>query len=235
MDKEQKNKIKNEEIKMIKDLLDKKIELERMRQKKTPCLKIIAFIFAGVAVLGFLAFSCYMMYVQSLTMETLLAVLLSFFSIVLSIMFYIQSEKASSSYYRSSYEIMKEVSVTLGKIEASFGEKLTHINEVLLKQDDKKIEVQKKIAEGEKEQKELETKLTKESSEKERLKLVEKLMQKTEENYELKQKLRNIQMHSKINDKMKMKREFFNELLKKDFKNKYINIHSFNETDLDID
>ena len=235
MDKEQKNKIKNEEIKMMKDLLDKKIELERMRQKKTPCLKIIAFIFAGVAVLGFLAFSCYMMYVQSLTMETLLAVLLSFFSIVLSIMFYIQSEKASSSYYRSSYEIMKEVSVTLGKIEASFGEKLTHINEVLLKQDDKKIEVQKKIAEGEKEQKELETKLTKESSEKERLKLVEKLMQKTEENYELKQKLRNIQMHSKINDKMKMKREFFNELLKKDFKNKYINIHSFNETDLDID
>ena len=151
-----------EEFEMLKELLEKKLELEKMKQKKTPAWKTITYIFVGLASIGFLAFCCYMMYKQSFTMETLLAVLLSFFSIALSIMFYIQSEKSSSAYYMRSYEIMKEVSVTLGKIEASFGEKLANINSSLEKFDRNKKEVEEKIEQSEKEQEEIKEKIAKE-------------------------------------------------------------------------
>lgn len=201
---------RKEELNLIKDLYDKELELEKLKQKNTPVWKIITFIFVGLAAIAFLAFACFMMYKQSFTMETLLAVLLSFFSIALSIMFYIQSEKSSSSYYTRSYEIMKEVSVTLGKIEASFGEKLTHINSSLEKFNRSKKEVVEKIEQGEKEQEKIKEKITKEKSEQERAKLLNELQLKTEENYRLKRKLdnmesmhkRDLQKHSEIREIM---------------------------------
>lgn len=192
-------KDKKKDYEMLKELFDKQIELEKMRQKKTPAWKIITLIFTGIASIAFLAFTCFMLYKQSFTMETLLAVLLSFFSIGLSIMFYIQSEKASSAYYMRSYKIMKEVSVALGKIEASFGEKLSNINSSLGKIERSKQAVEKEIEQKEQEQEEIKkqittnTKLTQTQKED----LLDKLQQASEENAALKTKLERLErMHT---------------------------------------
>ena len=211
--------MENKEI--LKELFDKQIELEKMQQKKTPAWKIITYIFVGLASVAFLAFCCYMMYKQSFTMETLLAVLLSFFSIALSIMFYIQSEKSSSAYYMRSYEIMKEVSVTLGKIEASFGEKLANINSSIEKFDRNKKEVEEKIEQAEKEQEEIKEKIVKEKSEEQKLKLLDDLEEKTKENLHLRRKLdrieemrkREFQRHSEIREKVAFQENMINELM----------------------
>lgn len=232
---------RREELGLIKELFDKELELERLKQKNTPAWKIITFIFIGLAATAFLAFACFMMYKQSFTMETLLAVLLSFFSIALSIMLYIQSEKSSSSYYTRSYEIMKEVSVTLGKIEASFGEKLTHINSSLEKFNRDKKEVEEKIEQGEREQEQIKEKITKEKlTKQERTKLFEELQSITEENYRLKRQLdrmesmhrRDIQRHSEIREKMLSQENMLQKLMRDKNVRNYI-IHGQIEDDTD--
>jgi len=224
----------------LKEIFDKQIELEKMRQKKTPAWKIITLIFTGIASIAFLAFTCFMLYKQSFTMETLLAVLLSFFSIGLSIMFYIQSEKSSSAYYMRSYEIMKDVSVALGKIEASFGEKLSNINSSLGKIERSKQEVEKEIEQKEQEQKEIRkeittnTKLTQSQKED----LLNKLQQASEENTMLKRKLDRLEvMHSHdMQRRIEMEQKFIaqNHMINKlnnniDLRNRYINIRNEND------
>lgn len=184
------NEEKNKDYEMLKDLLDKQLEIERAKQKRTPAWKVVIYIFIGILTTGFFAFSCFMMYNQSFTMETLLAVLLSFFSIALSIMFYIQSEKSSSTYYIRSYEIMKDVSVALGKIETGFGEKLSNIKEHMAKIEIQKEEMEDKLEQGEREEKDIKTKITEPKiSADERKKLVEELQEKTRENQELRNRL----------------------------------------------
>ena len=184
------NEEKNKDYEMLKDLLDKQLEIERAKQKRTPAWKVVIYIFIGILTTGFFAFSCFMMYNQSCTMETLLAVLLSFFSIALSIMFYIQSEKSSSTYYMRSYEIMKDVSVALGKIETGFGEKLSNIKEHMAKIEIQKEEMEDKLEQGEREEKDIKTKITEPKiSADERKKLVEELQEKTRENQELRNRL----------------------------------------------
>lgn len=236
-------KNKKEEFEMLKELLGKQLELEKMKQNKTPAWKIITYIFVGFASVAFLAFSCYMMYMQSFTMETLLAVLLSFFSIALSIMFYIQSEKSSSSYYIRSYEIMKEVSVTLGKIEASFGEKLANINSSLEKFDRNKKEVEEKIEQGEKEQEEIKEKIAKEKlTEQQRTDLLNELQSKTEENFKLKRQLdrmeylhkRDMQKHFEIRERMESQENIINELMNNRHVRNYIMHKHDNDSDIDI-
>ncbi len=235
-------KNQQEKIELLKELFDKEIELEKMKKDKTPAWKIITFIFVGLASISFLAFSCYMMYMQSFTMETLLAVLLSFFSIALSIMFYIQSEKSSSSYYIHSYEIMKEVSVTLGKIEASFGEKLANISSNLEKFDRSKREVQEKIEQGEKEQEEIKEKIAKAKlTEQQRTDLLNELQSKTEENYRLRRELdrmenmhkRDMQRHSEIRERMVSQENLINELMNNRKIRNYL-MHEHNISDSEI-
>ncbi len=235
-------KNQKEEMELLKELFDKQLEIEKMKQEKTPAWKIIAFIFVGLAAILFLAFSCYMMYMQSFTMETLLAVLLSFFSIALSIMFYIQSEKSSSSYYIRSYEIMKEVSVTLGKIEASFGEKLANISSNLEKFDRNKKEVQEKIEQGEKEQEEIKEKIAKEKlTEQQRTDLLNELQSKTEENFRLRRQLermesmhrRDMQRHSEIRERMLSQENLINELMNnRKSRNYFMHEHNINDSDI---
>ena len=178
-----------EDYEAIKLLFDKQIELAKLKHKGTPIWKILLLIFAGISAVSFLLFVCYMMYKQSFTMETLLTVLLSFFSIILSIMFFIQSEKSSSSYYMKSYEIMKDVSVLLGKIEAGFGEKLTEIKTNIDKMEHKTAQIQTKLEQGEKEEEEIKNKLKTEKSDKEREKLVDDFQEKIQENAKLKRQL----------------------------------------------
>lgn len=187
---------RKEEIKALKEILDKQIELEKIKQKKrTPIWKIIVLIFIGIATIAFLAFSCYMMFKQSFTMETLLTVLLSFFSIGLSIMFYIQSEKSSSSYYTKSYDIMKEVSVALGKIETGFGEKLSGLKEDIGKLEHRREEVRIQLDESEKETEKIRQQIITETklSPQEKEKLINELQEKTQENIELRNRLDNME------------------------------------------
>ena len=54
---------------------------------------------------------------------------MAFFSIFISIFFYFKADETSTNFYKSSYDIMKDVSVTLGKIEERFGEKLNSLND----------------------------------------------------------------------------------------------------------
>lgn len=61
--------------------------------------------------------------------ESILSTLLAFFSIFISIFFYFKADETSTNFYKSSYDIMKDVSVTLGKIEERFGEKLNSLND----------------------------------------------------------------------------------------------------------
>lgn len=222
MEDKRQNIQKQEEFETLKQLLEKQIELEKTKQQKTPAWKIITLIFIGISAVAFISFCCYMMYKQSFTMETLLAVLLSFFSIALSIMFYIQSEKSSSAYYMRSYEIMKEVSVTLGKIEASFGEKLSHINSSLEKFENNKKMIEDKLEQGEKEETEIKEKITKEKlNSEEKTKLLEDLQRITRENYELKNNLEKIERirkdemirHSAIREKLINQENILNEIM----------------------
>lgn len=170
-----------------------------------------------------------MMYNQSFTMETLLAVLLSFFSIALSIMFYIQSEKSSSTYYMRSYEIMKDVSVALGKIETGFGEKLSNIKEHMAKIEIQKEEMEDKLEQGEREEKDIKTKITEPKiSADERKKLVEELQEKTRENQELRSRLEFLQRRRRMlveeNSMMKEKMQNQENMLNDIIMNKKFNI-----------
>jgi len=223
------NEEKNKDYEILKDLLDKQLEIERAKQKRTPAWKVVVYVFVGILTTGFFAFSCFMMYNQSFTMETLLAVLLSFFSIALSIMFYIQSEKSSSTYYMRSYEIMKDVSVALGKIETGFGEKLSNIKEHMAKIEIQKEEVEGKLEQGEREEKDIKTKITEHKiSADERKKLVEELQEKTRENQELRSRLEFLQRrrrmlveeNSMMKEKMQNQENMLNDIMmNKKFRN----------------
>lgn len=59
----------------------------------------------------------------------LLALLLSFFSVGLSVAFYFKASDASNLFYDNSYRFTSEMSEILGRIEAGFGERLRHLDE----------------------------------------------------------------------------------------------------------
>ena len=88
-------------------------------------------VFCGIAVIIVISFLCGMMYKNNFSIESLLSLLLAFFSIFISVFFYFKASDTSNDFYDKSYNIMKDVSVTLGKIEAQFGEKLNNMNEKL--------------------------------------------------------------------------------------------------------
>jgi hypothetical protein len=60
--------------------------------------------------------------------ESLLTLIVSFFSIGLSVMFYFKATDSSNEFYNNSYTFTKDISETLRGIEAGFGEKLTNID-----------------------------------------------------------------------------------------------------------
>lgn len=59
----------------------------------------------------------------------LLALLLSFFAISISISFYFQTTKTSNRFYDNTYRFTKDISENLGRIEERFGEQLEGIKE----------------------------------------------------------------------------------------------------------
>lgn len=59
----------------------------------------------------------------------LLALLLSLFSVWLSVAFYFKASDTSNQFYDNSYKFTREMSEILGRIEAGFGERLRHLDE----------------------------------------------------------------------------------------------------------
>lgn len=61
----------------------------------------------------------------------LLALLLALFSIALAILFYMKATDTANVFYNNTYAFTRDVSEILGRVEAGFGEKLTHLDEGL--------------------------------------------------------------------------------------------------------
>ncbi len=61
----------------------------------------------------------------------LLSILLALFSIGLSLAFFFKANETSDNYFKHSYDIMKDQSILLGRIEERFGEKLGSVQTAL--------------------------------------------------------------------------------------------------------
>lgn len=116
------------ELNEINTTLDKMIQLENSKNKVN-VYKIILLIAGCIAGLLIVAALCFVFYKSSFSLESLLSLLLAFFSIFISVFFYFKTEETSNHFYDMSYDFMKDVSVTLGKIEERFGEKLNNLND----------------------------------------------------------------------------------------------------------
>lgn len=122
------NKEKDRETNDYIEILNKLLELEKEKKKTNP-LKITICIVGGIGCVMFIAILCYSILKSEFSLDSILSTLLAFFSIFISIFFYFKADETSTNFYNSSYEFMKDISVTLGKIEERFGEKLNNLND----------------------------------------------------------------------------------------------------------
>jgi hypothetical protein len=111
-------------------ILDKITKLQEPKSSNQ-FIKITFCIVGGIISIIFSISLCFMIYKNNFSIESILTVLLAFFSIFISVFFYFKADEASSKFYDSTYNFMKDVSITLGKIEERFGEKLNNMNEKL--------------------------------------------------------------------------------------------------------
>lgn len=58
-----------------------------------------------------------------------LSLLMAMFAILMSALFYFKAEETSNKFYDNTYRFMKDTSEVLGRVEASFGERLKHLDE----------------------------------------------------------------------------------------------------------
>lgn len=112
----------------VMDILSKMLELEKEKHKVSP-IKITVCVAGGIGTVMFVGLLCYRLVKTDYSFDSILSTLLAFFSIFISIFFYFKADETSTNFYKSSYDIMKDVSVTLGKIEERFGEKLNSLND----------------------------------------------------------------------------------------------------------
>lgn len=119
---------KNTETREYIEVLNKLLELEREKKKSNP-LRITICIVGGIGSILFLVILGYCIIKSEFSLDSILSTLLAFFSIFISIFFYFKADETSTNFYNSSYEFMKDISVTLGKIEERFGEKLNSLND----------------------------------------------------------------------------------------------------------
>lgn len=124
--------------------LDKMLKLQAGKNEPSFLRKVV-YIVSGISVLAFVGLICVTLYKNSFTTESVLSTLLAFFSIFISIFFYFKADETSSKFYDSSYKIMKDIAVTLGKIEERFGEKLNSLNDKVAHLDKESNETTEKI------------------------------------------------------------------------------------------
>lgn len=122
------NKDKSTETSDYIEILNKMLELEKGRKRTNP-IKITICIVGGIGCIMFIAILCYSILKSEFSLDSILSTLLAFFSIFISIFFYFKADETSTNFYNSSYGFMKDISVTLGKIEERFGEKLNSLND----------------------------------------------------------------------------------------------------------
>ena len=67
--------------------------------------------------------------IKEFSFTDLLAMLMAFFAIALSVAFYFKATETSNRFYDNSYIFTKDVSEILGRMEAGFGERLRHLEE----------------------------------------------------------------------------------------------------------
>ena len=178
--------------------LDKMIQLENSKNKVN-VYKVILLIAGCLAMLILLVALCIIFYKNQFSFESLLSLLLAFFSIFISIFFYFKADETSNRFYDTSYDFMKEVSVTLGKIEERFGEKLNSLNDKIshlsVEKEEKKEELQTVEDEKQKVINELLDKAKLDASQKEAY--LAKLREKEVEADSLRRQLANIDMKYK--------------------------------------
>ncbi len=121
------DELKEKETDMM-NILSKMLELEKEKNKVSP-IKITVCVVGGIATIMFVGLLCYRLVKTDFSFDSILSTLLAFFSIFISIFFFFKADETSTNFYKSSYDIMKDVSVTLGKIEERFGEKLNSLND----------------------------------------------------------------------------------------------------------
>lgn len=112
----------------VMDVLNKMLELEKEKHKVSP-IRITVCVVGGIGAVMFIGLLCYRLIKTDFSFDSILSTLLAFFSIFISIFFYFKADETSTNFYKSSYDIMRDVSVTLGKIEERFGEKLNSLND----------------------------------------------------------------------------------------------------------
>lgn len=112
----------------VMDVLNKMLELEKEKHKVNP-MRITVCVVGGIGAVMFIGLLCYRLIKTDFSFDSILSTLLAFFSIFISIFFYFKADETSTNFYKSSYDIMRDVSVTLGKIEERFGEKLNSLND----------------------------------------------------------------------------------------------------------
>ena len=177
----------------LSDILDKMLELRKTEKCYTWMQKAMA-VFCGIAVIIVISFLCVMMYKNNFSIESLLSLLLAFFSIFISVFFYFKASDTSNNFYDKSYNIMKDVSVTLGKIEAQFGEKLNNMNEKLGHLSHAEAEKTEELENVEDEKQKMINELLEKAkySEEEKEKFLNQLQRKDYEMNQLKRELRNL-------------------------------------------
>lgn len=102
-------------------------ESDKARRSIKEIAQITVMITVAIICVMFALLICISMYTKGLTVESILSMLLAFFSIFISIFFYFKADETSNKFYDSSYEFMKEQSVLLGRIEERFGEKFENL------------------------------------------------------------------------------------------------------------
>lgn len=203
----------------INTVLDKMLQLEKTKNKVS-VYKVILFVFGCLSMLVLVIALCIIFYKNQFSFESLLSLLLAFFSIFISIFFYFKADETSNRFYETSYDFMKDVSVTLGKIEERFGEKLNTLNDkvshLALAKEEKKEEL--------------------ENVEDERQKMLNELMEKAKldasqkEDYMRKLKVQDKQIADLQQEIMRMRRMERNVRMDRDFYRNYMDI--FNPREL---
>ncbi|AMJ41967.1 hypothetical protein [Anaerotignum propionicum] len=132
------------ELQDIKEILDK---LEKVNGQKATkdIIKIIFTIAVSFITVIITALICLVIYKNSLSTESVLSILLAFFSIFISIFFYFKADETSNKFYDSSYNFMKDQSNVLGRIEERFGEKFESLISRFDHLETKKISTEEKI------------------------------------------------------------------------------------------
>lgn len=89
-----------------------------------------------ITILIFFAVLSFKLFGMQLTLDIkefgftdLLSMIVAFFAISLSVVFYFKATDTSNRFYDNSYAFTKDVSEILGRMEAGFGERLKHLDE----------------------------------------------------------------------------------------------------------